>query len=74
MNKTLAKDLVHILPGSYDILNEYVNYRISMLHSQLERAKDLQRIAEIQGAIDELRLLSKLRETAVNVLKVEHYG
>ena len=74
MKKTLANDLVHITPVSYDTLNEYIHYRIDMLHLQLEKSKDLQRISEIQGAIDELRLFSKLRETAVNVLRIDHNG
>lgn len=67
MKKELARDLVHILPQSFDVINEFIKYRIDVLHIQMETAED-KRVIELQGAIEELRRLLKLRDNAVAVL------
>lgn len=74
MNKDLARSLLHIIPDSYDVLQEYVKYRIDNLHQQLETTKDDRRIAEIQGSIQELRLFTKLRDTCKFVVEAVHHG
>lgn len=76
MKPEVAKLLANTLsqPHVYKALTEYTKERIESLHFDLERVKDYNRISEIQGAIDELRRIEKLRESAMDVVKVNSNG
>lgn len=58
-------------PEITELLNEYAEVEISRLLNQLEFSTDLANIRYLQGQIFELRKLSKLRETAINVIDSE---
>jgi hypothetical protein len=45
-----------------DLLHEYVGNRIDILRGQLETAKDMDRVRQIQGSIQELKRFKTLRE------------
>lgn len=45
-----------------DLLHEYVENRIDILRGQLETAKDMDRVRQIQGSIQELKRFKTLRE------------
>ena len=45
-----------------DLLHEYVDNRIDILRGQLETAKDMDRVRQIQGSIQELKRFKTLRE------------
>lgn len=64
MNKELLNKLLPFVndPLVREAYESYALYRISILHSQLERTKDIDRLREIQGAIGELRALLGLRD------------
>lgn len=55
-------------------LQEYADYRINKLRDQLEVSKDSTKISELQGAIEELRKLYKIRDTALAVLENDRKG
>ena len=58
-------------PEITELLNEYAEVEIARLLNQLEFSTDLANIRYLQGQIFELRKLSKLRETAINVIESE---
>ena len=60
----LVNDAAH-----YEILQMYVEDRLSVLRGFLETQKEHSKILEIQGAIAELRALQSLREHALEGAK-----
>lgn len=50
---------------SLSLLQQYAEARADSLRSQLETAKDIERVRELQGAILELRRFKTLREEVI---------
>lgn len=71
MNEEIAVNLLPLVndPLLYDDLLGYVNYRINVLRGFLETEKSPQRVLEIQGSIQELRVFLTLRESVHNIRK-----
>lgn len=67
MNRDLYRQLLLLVNDKQmmDRLNLYVAARIEVLRSQLETAKDADRVREIQGSILELRRFLSLRDEAI---------
>ena len=49
-------------PWILDDLNSYIDFRISVLHKEMEVEPLDRRVRELQGAISELRKLKQLRD------------
>lgn len=64
MDQKLAKTLLISLnePKIIDAIIEYTDYRIQKLREQLETVKDDRRIHELQGCIEEVKRLYRLRD------------
>jgi len=64
MDKQFYRDILLLVnrKETYDLLQEYVDKRISVLHEQLEITLDETAIRLIQGSIKELRRFKTLRE------------
>lgn len=68
MELRLAHKLLSVLlPDVTDVLSEFIDYRIELLRTQLERTKDDRQVHELQGSISELRNLRSIREMARDV-------
>jgi len=50
-------------------LNDYVTFRLERLRDQLETTKDDRRVSELQGAIEEIRRIYRLRDDFIAVTK-----
>lgn len=63
LTQKLARDLLPLVnhEDNFDLLNEYIDFRIDNIHKQMEGTTD---IRYLQGAIYELRLIKKLRDIA----------
>jgi len=64
MDKQFYRDILLLVnrKETYDLLQEYVDKRISVLQEQLEITLDETAIRLIQGSIKELRRFKTLRE------------
>ena len=64
MDKQFYRDILLLVnrKETYDLLQEYVDKRISVLQEQLEITLDETSIRLIQGSIKELRRFKTLRE------------
>ena len=49
-----------------DILEAYMEYRVSELHKLLEQHEDIYKINKAQGAIQEIRRLKTLRDEVIS--------
>tara|TARA_Y100000114_G_scaffold48791_1_gene44429 strand:- start:154 stop:375 length:222 start_codon:yes stop_codon:yes gene_type:complete len=67
MIKEVAKKLLKLVnvKSNTDLLELYMNDRISIIHKQMEQAPDMQDINQMQGAIKELRRLQTLRDEVI---------
>lgn len=74
-NKVALSIIQHLNhPNIVNTITDYVDDRIHMLHVTLEGTKDADTIRQLQGAIIELRRLSKIREHALAVAERERNG
>lgn len=64
MDKQFYRSLLPLVndPDHYALMQEYASARIASFLKQLETAKDIERIREIQGAIAELRRFKTLQD------------
>ena len=67
MKKEVAKKLLKLVnvKSNTDLLELYMNDRISIIHKQMEQAPNMQDINQMQGAIKELRRLQTLRDEVI---------
>ena len=67
MIKEVAKKLLKLVnvKSNTDLLELYMNDRISIIHKQMEQAPDMQDINQMQGAIKELRRFQTLRDEVI---------
>jgi|TARA_R100001460_G_C3549416_1_gene175068 hypothetical protein len=67
MIKEVAKKLLKLVnvKSNTDLLELYMNDRISIIHKQMEQAPNMQDINQMQGAIKELRRLQTLRDEVI---------
>lgn len=74
MNRKIAQTINSVLnvPKITDAINDYIDFRIEVLRDTLERSKEIDKIREIQGSIEELRRFRKIREHAIQVLEQEN--
>lgn len=74
MNRKIAQTINSVLnvPKITDAINDYVDFRIEVLRDTLERSKEIDKIREIQGSIEELRRFRKIREHAIQVLEQDN--
>ncbi len=72
MNREIAQVIAGInQPKVTQAIQDYSIYRIGVLRDLLETSKNPQRISELQGALEELRILHKIRDTALAVIEAE---
>jgi hypothetical protein len=65
----MAKGLLPLVNSEeYDELMEYIDYRIDSVRAQLENTIDTHTIYRHQGALSELRLMKRMRDS-VNQMK-----
>lgn len=71
MNEEIARKINANLnsPRVIDALGEFADFRIAHLSKELRQSKDSWRIAQLQGAIDELEKLKVIRETSIATLE-----
>ncbi len=69
MNKRLAEKIAQIDYKTIETLKEYIEYRVNSIHNLLETSTD--QTSLLQGKIQELRKLSQVRDTAINVLSLK---
>ena len=67
MKKEVAKKLLKLVnvKSNTDLLELYMNDRISIIHKQMEQAPNMQDINQMQGAIKELRRFQTLRDEVI---------
>ena len=67
MIKEVAKQLLPLVnvKKNTDILEAYMEYRVSELHKLLEQHEDIYKINKAQGAIQEIRRLKTLRDEVI---------
>ena len=67
MIKEVAKKLLKLVnvKSNTDLLELYMNDRISIIHKQMEQAPNMQDVNQMQGAIKELRRLQTLRDEVI---------
>jgi len=67
MIKEVAKKLLKLVnvKSNTDLLELYMNDRISIIHKQMEQAPNMQDINQMQGAIKELRRFQTLRDEVI---------
>lgn len=71
MTPEIAKKIYNNIDSvGQEALSAYIDERIHSLHLFLEAAKD-EHILKYQGAIEELRKILRLRDTAEAVLKMK---
>jgi len=65
--KEVAKQLLPLVnvKKNTDILEAYMEYRVSELHKLLEQHEDIYKINKAQGAIQEIRRLKTLRDEVI---------
>lgn len=63
-DKNFYRKLLQLVntPWILDDLNSYIDFRISVLHKEMEIEPLDRRVRELQGAISELRKLKQLRD------------
>ena len=68
MIKEVAKQLLPLVnvKKNTDILEAYMEYRVSELHKLLEQHEDIYKINKAQGAIQEIRRLKTLRDEVIS--------
>lgn len=59
------------LPKIIDTINLYADAQIEILRLRLETSHDLGEIRSLQGGIEQLKQLKKIREHALSVIEVE---
>jgi hypothetical protein len=66
--KEVAKQLLPLVnvKKNTDILEAYMEYRVSELHKLLEQHEDIYKINKAQGAIQEIRRLKTLRDEVIS--------
>ena len=71
MDKQLLRSFLILVndPNHFPLLQEYANARILILQAQLETAREIDRIRELQGAISELRRFKTLRAEVIEGAK-----
>ena len=67
MIKEVAKKLLKLVnvKSNTDLLELYMNDRISIIHKQMEQAPNMQDINQMQGAIKDLRRFQTLRDEVI---------
>lgn len=72
MNKQLCERIVQTFDyKTMEVLKDYIQSRIDVIHNRLERESDPDIFRRQQGMIEELRTLSKIREYAVLTINVK---
>jgi hypothetical protein len=71
MEKELARAIIPLVNDAdhYPLLQQYVEERIEVLRTFLEKTTEHEKIREIQGAIAELRRFQTLRDQALEGAK-----
>lgn len=67
MDKSFFRSLLILVndKSSFSLVQQYAEGRAETLRHQLEIAKDIERVRELQGAILELRRFKTLREEVI---------
>lgn len=77
MDSKVARPLAQHVASNFQVveaLNAYADYRIEFLRTLLEREVNHTRICQLQGAIEEVRLMKKLREHSQDVIERDRNG
>lgn len=71
MDKKFCRDILLMVnqKDTYEMLQDYVEYRIATLREQLENAHDVDQMRQIQGSIRELKRFKTLRDEIVTGAK-----
>jgi len=71
MDKKFCRDILLMVnqKDTYEMLQDYVEYRIATLREQLENAHDIDQMRQIQGSIRELKRFKTLRDEIVTGAK-----
>lgn len=72
MDKNLALKIYNNFDKQdIDLLMDYADSQISIMHSYLEKAETIELVRKYQGIIAGMNKLKMMREDAVNILKQE---
>lgn len=66
-NKLAAQILMHFDYNTIQTLEAYVNYRSEVIHNQMDTVSDSDQWRKLQGQIQELKSLLKIRDIATAV-------
>lgn len=71
MDKKFCRSILLMVnqKDTYEMLQDYVEYRIATLREQLENAHDVDQMRQIQGSIRELKRFKTLRDEIVTGAK-----
>jgi len=71
MDKKFCRSILLMVnqKDTYEMLQDYVEYRIATLREQLENAHDIDQMRQIQGSIRELKRFKTLRDEIVTGAK-----
>ena len=71
MDKKFCRSILLMVnqKDTYEMLQDYVEYRIATLREQLENAHDVDKMRQIQGSIRELKRFKTLRDEIVTGAK-----
>lgn len=70
MDKRLCEKIIQNFTfPTMEVLNDYITHRFSVLHTKMETAS-LEDIRALQGQIQELKILSKIRDHAIAIKEV----
>lgn len=70
MDNVLAREVVsNILPETEMVLQKYTNLLLEEYRLRLENAQTWEEAKKAQGAIETIKRISKVRQTALTILK-----
>jgi hypothetical protein len=68
MDKRLSEKVIQNFDfKTMEVLKEYIQYRKDSIHLYMETANDPEEFRKLQGSIQELKYLEKIRDNAVSV-------
>jgi hypothetical protein len=72
MNRSVSEKIIQNFDFKVmETLNEYITDRVEYLHNRLERESDPDIFRQLQGQIQELRYLTKIRDYAVSTISLK---
>lgn len=70
MDEKLAREIVgKVLPDTEEVLQKYTSLLLEEYRIKLESAQTWEEARKSQGAIETIKRIAKVRQTALNVLK-----